>query len=84
VEVLGHEVDVFWPREGVIVELDGYAYHRHRSAFEEDRTKDAAFQVAGYKAIRITDRRLRREPETIADEIRSLLGIKPKDGRAAL
>jgi hypothetical protein len=74
VDVLGHEVDVLWPRQRLIVELDGFAYHRHRAAFEEDRTKDTARQVAGYKAIRVTDRRLKREPKVLADEIRSLLG----------
>jgi predicted transcriptional regulator of viral defense system len=74
VEILGHEVDAFWPRERVIVELDGYAFHRHRTAFENDRAKDTARQVAGYKAIRVTDRRLRREPDVLAGEIRSLLG----------
>jgi very-short-patch-repair endonuclease len=81
VKVLGHEVDAFWPRERVIVELDGYAFHRHRAAFEEDRSKDVARQVAGYRAIRITDRRLEREPDSVAAEIRALLGELP-GGRA--
>jgi very-short-patch-repair endonuclease len=82
IEVLGHEADAFWPRERLIVELDGYAYHRHRAAFESDRAKDAARQVAGYKSIRITDRRLEREPAAIAEEIRQLLNSHPKGGRA--
>jgi Transcriptional regulator, AbiEi antitoxin/Protein of unknown function (DUF559) len=82
VEVLGHEVDVFWPRERVIVELDSYAFHRHRTAFEGDRTKDAARQVAGYRAIRVTDRRLRREPDALANEISALLKL-PRGRRAA-
>lgn len=81
VEILGHEVDAFWPCERVIVELDGYAFHRHRVAFEEDRSKDAKRQVAGYRAIRITDRRLEREPDTVEAEIRALLGLPPP-GRA--
>jgi very-short-patch-repair endonuclease len=82
VKILGHEVDAFWPRERLIVELDGYAYHGHRAAFEGDRTKDAARQVAGYRAIRITDWRLEREPQAIAAEIRSLLKSPPGDRRA--
>ncbi|HEX3173451.1 MAG TPA: DUF559 domain-containing protein [Solirubrobacterales bacterium] len=82
VELLGHEVDAFWPREGVIVELDGYAFHSHRAAFESDRTKDTRRQVAGYKSIRVTDRRLEREPDVLAEEIRSLLNSTRKAGRA--
>jgi predicted transcriptional regulator of viral defense system len=77
VEVLDHEVDAFWPRERLIVELDGYAFHRHRAAFEDDRAKDAGRQVAGYRAMRITDWRLEREPDAIAAEIRALLKSVP-------
>ena len=82
VEVLGDEVDAFWPRERVIVELDGYAFHRHRAAFESDRSKDVARQVAGYRAIRVTDRRLEREPATVAAEIHALLDTPPMTERA--
>jgi very-short-patch-repair endonuclease len=71
--VLGHEVDALWPRERLIVELDGYEFHGHRSAFERDRLWDAALQVAGYKVLRPTWRRLEKEPTQIAGEIRSLL-----------
>jgi very-short-patch-repair endonuclease len=62
VRVAGWEVDVFWPREGLIVEVDGYAYHGNRAAFERDRRKDAALAAAGYTVIRITWRQLKDEP----------------------
>ena len=80
--MLGDEVDAFWPRERVIVELDGYAFHHHRAAFETDRRKDVARQVAGFRAIRVTDRRLEREPAMVAGEIRALLKSAPASGRA--
>lgn len=81
VEVLGHEVDAFWPRERLIVELDSWTFHSHRDAFEGDRTKDVGRQVAGYRAIRVTDRRMRNEPEKLAWEIRQLLDLDAKDRR---
>ena len=62
VEILGYEVDALWPKERLIVELDGFAFHHHRGAFERDRARDAALQAAGYRSIRLTDRRLKREP----------------------
>jgi hypothetical protein len=82
VEVLGDEVDAFWPRERLIVELDGWAFHRHHAAFQGDRRKDVARQVAGYRAIRITDRRLKHERDTVAAEIRTLLAEPPPALRA--
>ena len=73
VRVLGREVDVLWPRQRLIVELDGFAFHRHRAAFERDRRRDAALQAAGYRIIRLTHRRLEQEPTTVVVELHRLL-----------
>ena len=62
VRVAGWEVDAYWPRERLIVEVDGYAYHGNRAAFERDRRKDAALTAAGYTVIRVTWRQLKHEP----------------------
>jgi very-short-patch-repair endonuclease len=73
VRFLGREADVVWPRQKLIVELDGFAFHRHRAAFERDRTRDARLQAAGYRVIRLTHRRLEDEPATVVEELRRLL-----------
>jgi hypothetical protein len=67
------EVDALWPRERLIVELDGYAFHRTRGAFERDRLRDSDLQLAGYRVLRITSRRLEREPAVVAETVRALL-----------
>jgi very-short-patch-repair endonuclease len=74
--VLGREVDAYWPRERLAVELDGYAFHRHRAAFERDRARDAAFQASGISVIRLTRRRLRDAPDLVEAQIRHLLGTR--------
>lgn len=71
--VLGHEVDALWPAAKLIVELDSWEYHRHRAAFERDRARDPKLLIAGYRTIRITHRRLDREANRLADEIRQLI-----------
>jgi very-short-patch-repair endonuclease len=71
--VFDKEVDAFWPAQRLIVELDGFAYHRHRAAFERDRARDAALLTAGYRVIRLTHRRLQSEPDVVAGELRKLL-----------
>jgi very-short-patch-repair endonuclease len=71
--VAGWEVDAFWPAQLLIVEIDGWQYHRTRRRFESDRRKDAALTVAGYRVIRITWRRLRDEPYAVAAELAVLL-----------
>jgi very-short-patch-repair endonuclease len=74
--VLGYEIDALWPRQKIAVELDSWSFHHHRAAFERDRTRDAALQVAGYRTLRITHRRLHNEPATILKQLRALLGSK--------
>jgi hypothetical protein len=71
--VEGHTVDALWPNEKLIAEVDSRAHHLNRTAFEEDRRRDARLQVAGYRVIRITYRRLTEEPAQVAAELRAML-----------
>jgi very-short-patch-repair endonuclease len=75
--VAGWEVDAYWPEHKLIVEVDGYRYHRTRRRFESDRRKDAALTVAGYRVIRITWRRLRDEPLSVSAQLGALLSVRP-------
>lgn len=72
--VLDHEVDALWPAAKLVVELDSWEHHGHRSAFERDRARDPELLLAGYRTIRVTHRRLDHEPSTLATQIRALLG----------
>ena len=56
--VCGYEIDLHWPDRKLIAELDGYAYHAHRRAFETDRERDLVLQAAGHRVVRVTDRQL--------------------------
>lgn len=71
--VAGHEVDALWPDRRLVAELDGYAFHGTRVAFERDRARDASLQLAGYRVLRFTARMLDRDREEVAAAIRSLL-----------
>jgi hypothetical protein len=76
--VLGREVDAFWPTQKLMVEADSWEFHRHRAAFERDRERDATMQTEGYRIIRLTHRRLEREPAMVADQLRRLLAQPPR------
>lgn len=73
--IAGFEVDAVWPSARVVVELDGFRFHRTRAAFERDRVRDAALQLAGYRVLRVTHRRLEKEPVAVAEAVRSLLAV---------
>jgi hypothetical protein len=72
--VEGYEVDALWRDQKLIVELDSWGSHRSRPAFEQDRVKDAALQLTGYRVLRITWRRLENEPAAVAATVRAFLG----------
>jgi very-short-patch-repair endonuclease len=70
------QVDCLWPRSRAIVELDGFAAHGTRIAFREDRARDRRLRVAGYGVIRIAPEQLEDEAESIAADLRALLGSR--------
>jgi hypothetical protein len=70
------EVDGVWRREGLIVELDGRAFHGTTAAFERDRSRDRALMAAGWRVVRITWRQLDDDPDGLANDIQILLGSR--------
>ena len=71
--VAGFEVDAYWRRERFAVEVDGWRYHRSRTAFERDPLRQEQLKLAGIDSIRVTARRLEREPDVVALRIEALL-----------
>jgi very-short-patch-repair endonuclease len=64
-----HLVDFLWGDRRLVVETDGYRYHRGRAAFEDDRARDLALRALGYEVLRLSARQLTEEPNQIADVI---------------
>ena len=63
--VLGLEVDFHWPRHRLAVEVDGYAFHRTRRAFERDRERDALLAAAGWVTRRFSHRQIVHRPDEV-------------------
>jgi very-short-patch-repair endonuclease len=74
--VAGFEVDALWRDHGLVVEVDGYATHGHRAAFERDRRRDRALRRAGLQVLRVTWRQLTGEPEGVAVDIAGELAAR--------
>ena len=73
VRVAGYEVDALWPGQRLVAEVDGYAFHAHRAAFERDRLRDADLQTAGLRVLRFTWRQLTTTPEAVAIRLATAL-----------
>ncbi len=71
--VHGFEVDAYFPEEMLIVELDGWPYHRDRASFESDRDRDATMLMHGIPTVRITYDRLDEREEREASRLETIL-----------
>jgi very-short-patch-repair endonuclease len=71
--VAGLEVDFLFKPEGLVVETDGWRYHRTRQAFERDRRRDAALTRAGYRTLRFTHRQVTADVRSVAQTVAAAL-----------
>jgi very-short-patch-repair endonuclease len=72
--VAGQLVDCLWREHNLIVELDGWTFHKTKRAFEGDREKDARLVLADWRVVRLTYKRVRYESESVARDLTLLLG----------
>jgi very-short-patch-repair endonuclease len=77
------EVDAAWLDHGLVVELDGYANHHTRRAFQRDRTRTNDLVAAGYVVLRFTHADVARRSENTARRISRALGSAPPPRRSA-
>jgi very-short-patch-repair endonuclease len=68
------KVDFCWVEQQLIVETDGYRYHRGRAAFENDRGRDLRLRALGYQVIRLSHRQVFHESAEVAAVLRAALG----------
>jgi very-short-patch-repair endonuclease len=71
--VAGCQVDALWREQRVAVEVDSWRFHGHRTAFENDRRRDARHRAAGVLPVRLTARQLVEEPEAVVADLARLL-----------
>jgi len=70
----GYELDAYWPGHRFAVELEVYETHGDRASFEADPVRQEELLLLGIESIRVTGPRLEREPATVIERVRTLLG----------
>jgi very-short-patch-repair endonuclease len=71
----GAERDFRFPAHNLIVEVDGYAFHRGRRAFTNDRARDREALRRGHRTLRFTATEVASTPAAVARELRALLNL---------
>ncbi|MBK5220914.1 MAG: DUF559 domain-containing protein [Thermoleophilia bacterium] len=60
--VNGFEVDLYWPELGLVVETDGWRYHRTPSAQSRDALRDQVHTASGLTPLRFSHRQVKYDP----------------------
>ena len=64
---------LFWkpslPNRHMLVECDGYSFHRSPDSFDADRRRDRALKARGYDVFRFTGRQINTDPVMSAHEL---------------
>lgn len=74
------ELDFFWPRERLVVEVDGYNFHRGPRAFGRDREKELAVRAAGLDMLRVTGNHVMERPWMVLAAIAGELARRRQGG----
>lgn len=69
----GEWVDFVWVKQKLVVEVDGYQWHKTRADFEKNRRRDTKLQLAGYRVMRPTDRRIQYELDELLNDVQRML-----------
>jgi hypothetical protein len=69
------ELDCYWPRYQLVLELDGRPYHIAARDFERDRLKDAWLQREGLRVLRVSGQRWKHERAGVHSDLLALLSL---------
>ena len=74
-------VDLFGATPRLVVEIDGYAFHRGPSAFQRDRDRDFCLLASGLRVLRLTHSEIMRSVDEAAAKIRAVIDADPREVR---
>jgi very-short-patch-repair endonuclease len=67
------EVDFLWRSRRLVVETDGYRYHRGRATFERDHERDLRLRALGYDVVRLSEQQVEQQPHKVAGVLLEML-----------
>jgi very-short-patch-repair endonuclease len=70
-------VDFAWPRARLLVEADGFTFHRDRSDYRRDRRRANLACRLGWRLLRFSWEDVRFDPEYVVDAVRHELTKRP-------
>ncbi len=70
--------DIYVPAHRLVIEVDGFGYHRTKAAFVSDRKRNNLLEVHGYRLLKYDNGSVRKDFPRILSEVGAILGKQPK------
>jgi len=74
--VAGYKVDAAFPKQKVVIEVDGFAFHTDEEVFQIDRQRQNTIALTGWQILRFTWLDLTEYPERVIAVIRSAISAR--------
>jgi very-short-patch-repair endonuclease len=75
-EPINGRVDFAYVDEEIILEADSRRWHLISEAFDTDRRRDIAAQLAGWIVLRFTWKMITDEPDFVVNSVRNALSMR--------
>jgi very-short-patch-repair endonuclease len=77
----GYEVDCYWKRARLVIEVDGFAFHRSARSFLRDHQRDSALVAEGIQIMRLTWHQIEKERDKTLVQITRALMLRSHGDR---
>ena len=74
----GVEADFHWPHPRLVLEIDGWEFHKERRQFEEDRRRELVHAAAGWRVVRASALQVFETPELLVRAIAPAVTPRPR------
>lgn len=71
-----YSIDVAFPDQRVAIEIDGWAFHSDREAFQNDRTRQNWLALQGWQVLRFTWLDITQHPQRVLAAIRAAISVR--------
>lgn len=67
-----YRADIVIPDRRLVIEFDGFQYHRSKAAFQKDRERQNLFVAHGWRVLRFFNKQVRDDLDGVVEQIVSL------------
>jgi very-short-patch-repair endonuclease len=73
-----YRADIVIDSARLVIEFDGFAYHRSKQAFQKDRERQNAFTAAGWSTLRFFHAQVRNQLDAVVAQVEQFVSARQR------